>query len=57
MDLGTRFSPSADGEVVTRQHGDAFAGGIALHVVVLAVLTVVLLGITVRVLSRRTSVR
>jgi ABC-2 type transporter len=57
MDLGTRFTSSVDGAVVTRQHGDAFTGGITAHVVVLAIFTTVLLGATVRVLDRRTSVR
>jgi ABC-type cobalamin/Fe3+-siderophores transport system ATPase subunit len=56
LDLGTRFSPSSDGSIVTRQHGDAFAGGVTSHVVVLAVFTAALLGATVRVLRRRTSV-
>jgi ABC-type multidrug transport system ATPase subunit len=56
LDLGTRFSPSSDGSIVTRQHGDAFAGGVTAHVAILAVFTAVLLGATVRVLRRRTSV-
>lgn len=57
MDLGTRFSSSVDGAVVTRQHGDAFTGAITAHVIVLAIFTAVLLGATVRVLNRRTSIR
>ena len=57
MDLGTRFASSPDGAVVARQHGDAFAGGIASHAVVLVAFTTVLLAAAVRVLDRRTSVR
>ena len=56
MDLGTRFASTADGAVVTRQHGDAFTGGIAAHVIVLVAFTTVLLGAAVWVLDRRTSV-
>ena len=57
MDLGTRFASSADGAVVSRQHGDAFTGGLATHVMVLAAFTTVLLGAAVWVLDRRTSIR
>jgi hypothetical protein len=57
MDLGTRFASSADGAVVNRQHGDAFTGGLATHVIVLAAFTTVLLGAAVWVLDRRTSIR
>jgi ABC-type multidrug transport system ATPase subunit len=56
LDLSTRFS-SVDGAIVSNQHGDAFAGGVAGHIAIIVGFTAVLLGATIRVLDRRTSVR
>ncbi len=53
--LGTRFTSNAGG-IVSRQHGDAFAGGLALHAAVMVLFAAILLAAAVAVLHRRTAV-
>ncbi len=55
LHVGTRFASGSDGSIVAQQHGNAFAGGLAWHVIILGLFTAAFLAAAVRVLDRRTA--